>query len=75
LNLAYGANRIKNAFKGQVVNPILHGHRGLLPSQSAIVYTGPEKSTAIGPEGVLDGGDVLPGFELSLRQLFSEENA
>ena len=41
-------------------------------SQSAVVYTAPEQRTEIGPDGVLGGGDVLPGFELSLRGLFSE---
>ena len=41
-------------------------------TQSAIVYTAPEQPTEIGPDGVLGGGEVLPGFELSLRRLFSE---
>ena len=42
------------------------------PSQSATVYTSPEQSAEIGPDGVLGGGGILPGFELSLRRLFSE---
>ena len=41
-------------------------------TQSATVYTGPEQYTEIGPDGVLGGGDILPGFKLSLRRLFSE---
>ena len=41
-------------------------------SQSAIAYTSPDQFTEIGADGVLSGGDVLPGFELSLRRLFSE---
>ncbi len=41
-------------------------------TQSATVYTSPEGPSRIGPEGELDGGDVLPGFKLSLRTLFSE---
>jgi Uma2 family endonuclease len=42
------------------------------PSRSATVYTSPEQSAEIGFEGVLGGGGILPGFELSLRRLFSE---
>jgi Uma2 family endonuclease len=42
-------------------------------SRSAIVYTSPEQSTEIGGDGVLSGGDVLPGFELPLQRLFSEK--
>ncbi len=41
-------------------------------TQSAIVYTAPEQPTEIGPDGVLSGGEVLPGFELSLQRLFAE---
>jgi Uma2 family endonuclease len=38
--------------------------------QSAEVFTAPENSTLIGPDGELDGADVLPGFKLSLKRLF-----
>ena len=41
-------------------------------TQSATVYTAADKPLKVGPDGVLDGGEVLPGFELSLRRLFSE---
>jgi Uma2 family endonuclease len=41
------------------------------PTRSATVYTSPDQPTEIGPDGVLKGGDVLAGFELPLRQLFS----
>jgi Uma2 family endonuclease len=41
-------------------------------SQSAAVYTAPDQCTELGPDGVLSGGNVLPGFELPLRRLFSE---
>ncbi len=45
-------------------------------TQSATVYTGPDQYAEIGGDSVLSGGAVLPGFELSLRQLFTEaENA
>ena len=44
-------------------------------SRTAIVYTSPEQSTKIGSDGVLSGGDVLPGFELSLQRLFSESES
>jgi Uma2 family endonuclease len=39
-------------------------------TRSAIVYTSPTDATEIGVNGYLDGGDVLPGFRLSLRELF-----
>jgi Uma2 family endonuclease len=42
------------------------------PTRSAISYTNPDQHTEIGVDGVLDGGKVLPGFELSLERLFSE---
>ena len=42
-------------------------------SQSAIVYTGPDQFTEIDVDGVLSGGEVLPGFELSLQKLFAED--
>ena len=41
-------------------------------TQSAAVYTSPDDRVEIPIEGALTGGTVLPGFELSLRQLFSE---
>jgi len=41
-------------------------------TQSATVYAAPDQPVQLGPDGVLSGGDVLPGFELSLRQLFCE---
>lgn len=39
-------------------------------SRSADVYTGPTAVTAVPADGVLDGGDVLPGFQISLRAVF-----
>ena len=39
--------------------------------QSARVYTSPTQCQEIGPDGVLDGGDVLPGFVLPLKRLFT----
>ena len=41
-------------------------------SQSVSVYTSPEQYTKIAVDGVLNGGAVLPGFELPLRRLFAE---
>jgi Uma2 family endonuclease len=41
-------------------------------TKTASVYTSPEQCTALGEADVLTGGDVLPGFELPLRQLFAE---
>jgi Uma2 family endonuclease len=40
-------------------------------TQSAKVYTSATKARRIGPDQVLDGGDVLPGFTLPLKQLFA----
>lgn len=34
------------------------------------VYTAPDRSTVLRIDDTLDGGDVLPGFTLPLRQLF-----
>jgi Uma2 family endonuclease len=39
--------------------------------QSARVYTSPNQVQEIGPDGSLDGGDVLPGFVLPLKRLFT----
>src|SRR5215210_1094769 len=39
--------------------------------RTAEVYTAPDQSTAIGQDGALDGGNVLPGFVLPLRELFA----
>jgi Uma2 family endonuclease len=41
-------------------------------TQSATVYTPPDQPALIGPDGSLSGGEVLPGFQLPLRQQFSE---
>lgn len=35
-------------------------------------YTAPQQFTALGPNDVLDGGVVLPGFTLPVRDLFAE---
>jgi len=43
-----------------------------LRTRTTAVYTSPEQSTVLGEGDVLTGGDVLPGFELSLRELFAE---
>lgn len=34
------------------------------------VYTSPDEVTAVDESGTVDGGDVLPGLSLSLRELF-----
>ena len=41
-------------------------------SQTATVYTAADRSAAISRDGVLDGADVLPGFTLSLAELFAK---
>ena len=35
------------------------------------VYTAPDRSSTLADDQTLDGGDVLPGFELPLRTLFA----
>lgn len=40
-------------------------------TQTADVYTSPTLVTRVDVDGFLDGGDVLPGFRLSLRELFA----
>jgi Uma2 family endonuclease len=39
-------------------------------TQTVRVYTDSTAFTEIGPDGVLDGADVLPGFHLAVRDLF-----
>lgn len=36
------------------------------------IYTSPEQSTLLEESDTLDGGDVLPGFRLSIRDWFAE---
>ncbi len=40
-------------------------------TRTANVYTAPEVFTTIDENGTLDGGTVMPGFHVSLRQLFT----
>lgn len=39
------------------------------------VFTGPDRSRLLRSNQTLDGGDVLPGFELALRDLFDDPGA
>jgi Uma2 family endonuclease len=41
------------------------------PTRSARAYTAVDQSTEISESGTLTGGDVLPGFELPLAELFA----
>jgi Uma2 family endonuclease len=41
-------------------------------SRTATVFTGPEQSSVLDESQTLDGGEVLPGFLLPLRELFAE---
>lgn len=41
-------------------------------SRTAIMYSAVDQPVEIDEDGELDGGDVLPGFSLSLRELFAE---
>ena len=40
-------------------------------TRTANVYTAPEEPTFIDRDGVLNGGEVLPGFTLALAELFA----
>jgi Uma2 family endonuclease len=42
--------------------------------RTAVTYTSVEHSAELDENGVLSGGDVLPGFESPLRELFAEIN-
>jgi Uma2 family endonuclease len=39
---------------------------------TAKVYTSPTTESLVASDGILDGGDVLPGFKLSLADLFAK---
>lgn len=39
-------------------------------SRGATIYTGADHATPVPADGSLDGGDILPGFALSLRYVF-----
>src|SRR5260370_27980543 len=41
------------------------------PRRVVEVYTAPDQYVTLTEEQTLDGGDVLPGFKLPLRNLFS----
>jgi Uma2 family endonuclease len=41
-------------------------------TRTAAVYTDPERHETLSETRALDGGDVLPGFTLTLRDLFAE---
>ena len=41
-------------------------------SRTVSVYTSADAPTVLTAEDTLDGGEVLPGFVLPLRELFSE---
>jgi Uma2 family endonuclease len=41
-------------------------------TRTAKSYTAPDQCQSIGEDGALGGGDVLPGFELALSELFAE---
>ena len=43
-------------------------------TQSARAFTSLTEVAEFDKDGILDGGDVLPGFQLSLRQLYEEAN-
>jgi Uma2 family endonuclease len=40
-------------------------------TRSARVYTAPDHCTLVDENGVLPGGEVLPGFELPMKELFA----
>jgi len=44
-------------------------------ARTVAVYTAPDCCTVVGEGDVLEGGDVLPGFQLPLRELFARAEA
>ena len=42
------------------------------PTRTFTVHTPDREPVEVGPDGTLDGGDVLPGFTLSVADLFAE---
>lgn len=45
------------------------------PRREARVYVGPTEYSTVDEAGALDGGAVLPGFALALKDLFAEPAA
>ncbi len=43
-------------------------------TETAEVYTRPDRKRRVGKTGSLDGGDVVPGFLLPLQELFARAN-
>jgi Uma2 family endonuclease len=43
-------------------------------TETAEVYRAPDRKKRVGKAGTLDGGDVLPGFRISLQELFARAN-
>ena len=43
-----------------------------LNTRTVVCYTAPDRSVTLQAEDALDGGAVLPGFSLPLRELFSD---
>lgn len=41
-------------------------------TKSATAHTSPTSAEAVGPDGFLRGGEVLPGFKLKLSELFAQ---
>jgi len=41
-------------------------------AKSVSVYTSPDQCATLDEDGVLEGGDVLPGFRLPLKDLFAK---
>jgi Uma2 family endonuclease len=41
-------------------------------TETAVVYTSPDRAKTIGKDGVLEGGKVLPGFRLPIKKLFAK---
>ncbi len=62
--------KVKEYFAGGVrLVWIIHPRK-----RTAEVYTDLDRCQRVGKDGMLDGGDVLPGYQLSLKKLFAELN-
>jgi hypothetical protein len=64
------------ATEDNVVEPFTHGSRLVwyvdLKTQSIQVFTSVTEGRVAKVNDTLDGGDVLPGFALNIRELFAE---
>ena len=61
------------AIRARLIRWMQYVHFSITPRQRTVtVYTAPDQSVGLREDQTLDGGAVLPGFTLPLRELFAE---